>query len=77
MPLLLLTFGELPVGYLVHPLNMRTSPCSLKFRAILHDENLYPDPFEFRPERFLKDGYISFEQQPDPILTGAFGYGRR
>jgi cytochrome P450 len=44
------------------------------FRAILHDPETYPDPEEFRPERFLnKDG--SF--QDDPTLTLAFGAGKR
>ncbi|KAF9481679.1 cytochrome P450 [Pholiota conissans] len=45
--------------------------------AILHDEELYPEPHRFNPERFLKDGAINFELQPDPVLTGGFGYGRR
>ncbi|KJA26070.1 hypothetical protein HYPSUDRAFT_36932 [Hypholoma sublateritium FD-334 SS-4] len=45
--------------------------------AILHDERLYPEPFKFDPNRFLKDGVVSFAQQPDPLLTGSFGYGRR
>ena len=44
-------------------------------RAILHDERLYQNPFEFRPERFLKDGKID----PDVFdpQRAAFGYGRR
>ena len=44
-------------------------------RAILHDERLYHNPFEFRPERFLKDGKID----PDVLdpQRAAFGYGRR
>lgn len=44
-------------------------------RAILHDERLYQDPFEFRPERFLKDGKID----PDVVdpQRAAFGHGRR
>lgn len=44
------------------------------FRAILNDERLYPDPHEFKPERFLKDGKL------DPSVTdpdAAFGFGRR
>jgi cytochrome P450 len=44
------------------------------FRAILHDPETYPDPEEFRPERFLnKDGSV----RDDPILTLAFGAGKR
>lgn len=44
------------------------------FRAILHDPEVYPNPEEFRPERFLKpDGGI----QDDPTLSLAFGSGRR
>ncbi|KAF9468084.1 cytochrome P450 [Collybia nuda] len=43
--------------------------------AILHDENAYPEPFAFKPERFLGDN----EKQlpPDPAIVGAFGFGRR
>ncbi|CAA7258706.1 unnamed protein product [Cyclocybe aegerita] len=46
--------------------------------AILHDETMYPEPFDFQPERFLqskdggKDGVC-----PDPFIMGAFGFGRR
>ncbi|KZP22542.1 cytochrome P450 [Athelia psychrophila] len=43
--------------------------------AILHDENTYPDPFSFKPERFMKDGQLDPTVQ-DPALV-AFGYGRR
>ncbi|KAF9479692.1 cytochrome P450 [Pholiota conissans] len=45
--------------------------------AILHDETVYPDPFRFDPERFLRNGVINFDDQPDPTIAGAFGYGRR
>ena len=44
-------------------------------RAIAHDEKLYPDPDQFLPERFLKQE--GKKQQLDPILGGAFGFGRR
>ncbi|KAF9560815.1 cytochrome P450, partial [Agrocybe pediades] len=44
--------------------------------AILHDEEIYPEPFRFNPERFLKDGKLVFDQ-PDPTTIGAFGFGRR
>ncbi|KZP17553.1 cytochrome P450 [Athelia psychrophila] len=43
--------------------------------AILHDEDTYPDPFSFNPERFMKEGKLDPTVQ-DPALA-AFGYGRR
>ena len=44
------------------------------FRAILHDPKIYPDPEEFKPERFLnEDGSI----RDDPALSLAFGVGKR
>ncbi|KAF7327105.1 Cytochrome P450 [Mycena kentingensis (nom. inval.)] len=43
--------------------------------AILHNEETYPDPDAFKPERWLRaDGTLNPEI-PDPIQ--AFGYGRR
>ena len=43
--------------------------------GMLHDENMYPDPFVFRPERFLESDKNS--QEPDPADTGVFVFGRR
>ena len=44
------------------------------FRAILHDPEMYPDPEEFKPERFLnEDGTV----RDDPALSLAFGVGKR
>ena len=40
-----------------------------------HDEDEYPDPFAFTPERFLKDGQLN-PNICDPALI-AFGFGRR
>ena len=45
-----------------------------RFRAILHDPDTYPEPEEFKPERFLNnDGSV----RDDPTLSIAFGVGRR
>jgi cytochrome P450 len=43
-------------------------------RAILHDPEIYPDPEEFKPERFLnEDGSV----RDDPTLSLVFGVGKR
>ena len=43
-------------------------------RAILRDPVRYPEPDSFRPERFLdSDGSL----RDDPVLTTAFGFGKR
>ena len=45
-----------------------------RFRAILHNPDLYPDPGKFKPERFLnEDGSV----RDDPTLALAFGIGKR
>jgi cytochrome P450 len=41
----------------------------------LHNEAVYPDPFSFKPERFMKDGKLNLDIK-DPA-TAAFGFGRR
>ncbi|KAF8877181.1 cytochrome P450 [Infundibulicybe gibba] len=43
--------------------------------AMLHDEKVYPDPFSFKPERFMKDGKLDPNVR-DPAHA-AFGFGRR
>ncbi|KAJ2928661.1 hypothetical protein H1R20_g8457, partial [Candolleomyces eurysporus] len=43
--------------------------------AITHDPNIFDRPFEFIPERYLKDGKID-PSVPDPDIA-AFGHGRR
>ena len=44
------------------------------FRAVLHNPEIYPDPEEFKPERFLdKDGRF----REDPRTSLAFGAGKR
>jgi len=41
----------------------------------LHDPEKYPEPLEFKPERFLKDAVIDPSVQ-DPN-SAAFGVGRQ
>ncbi|KAJ7496460.1 cytochrome P450 [Mycena latifolia] len=41
--------------------------------AILNDEDVYPDPHTFKPQRFLGDEYPTVQ---DPEMA-AFGFGRR
>ena len=63
--------GHLP------PLNIELSSfLKLSFnRAMLNDERDYPEPHEFRPERFLKNGKLNSSVR-DPMDI-AFGFGRR
>ena len=52
------------------PLNV----CLRCSRAILHDPEMYPEPEEFKPERFFnEDGTV----RDDPTLSLAFGVGKR
>ena len=44
-------------------------------RAMLNDERDYPEPREFKPERFLKNGKLDSSVR-DPMDI-AFGFGRR
>ena len=48
---------------------------TLLHRAMLNDERDYPEPHEFRPERFLKNGRLDSSVR-DPMDI-AFGFGRR
>ncbi|KAG6843347.1 hypothetical protein H0H87_005586, partial [Tephrocybe sp. NHM501043] len=41
--------------------------------AMLHDENIYPNPFDFNPDRFMKDGKLD-PNAKDP-MHAAFGFG--
>jgi cytochrome P450 len=45
--------------------------------AIHHDETIYPDPFAFRPKRFLRED--GEKLRPELLNEGhySFGYGRR
>src|SRR6266403_3719299 len=58
----------------VEKLTIRMSIRENVFRAILHDPELYPNPEEFKPERFLnQDGSV----RDDPTLSLVFGVGKR
>lgn len=63
---------------MVHPKSLETTFCVLIVtfeRAILHEEEFYPEPFRFNPDRFIKDGALNKDVlHPD---VAAFGYGRR
>ena len=45
------------------------------YRAMLNDERDYPEPYIFKPERFLKDGKLNRSVR-DPMKI-VFGFGRR
>ncbi|TDL21759.1 cytochrome P450 [Rickenella mellea] len=52
---------ELPAGSLV----------LVNIWSILHDEKLFPDPFDFKPDRFIDNPVAS------KAVSAAFGFGRR
>ena len=60
--------------YLVGKLFQNTGDDLIFYRAIFHDPSTYPEPNVFKPERFLNpDGSL----RDDPLLSSAFGYGKR
>jgi hypothetical protein len=44
-------------------------------RAMLHDQTIYPDPFTFNPDRFMKNGHLNPDVRDPGHAT--FGFGRR
>ena len=59
---------------MVRRLSINLNPYLRRFRAVLHDPETYPNPEEFKPERFLnEDGSV----RDDPALSLAFGVGKR
>ena len=53
-----------------------TKNLSFGYRAILHDENVYPDPLSFKPERFLT-GTGELNPSVQNPFEACFGFGRR
>ncbi|KAK7052994.1 hypothetical protein VNI00_004315 [Paramarasmius palmivorus] len=45
--------------------------------AILHDENMYPEPYDFKPERYFKPGTNEFNETIQSPTFAVFGFGRR
>jgi len=41
----------------------------------MHDPDVFDDPFEFKPERYIKDGKINPNMLDADAAT--FGFGRR
>ena len=64
--------GKYLVNHLIYAHSFISYPFS---RSILHDENTYPDPFKFDPERYLNQDK-PIDRLSDPSLL-AFGFGRR
>ncbi|KAF8168214.1 cytochrome P450 [Crassisporium funariophilum] len=61
-------------GYLI-PKGVTITVNAWYVLGILHDPELYPDPFQFKPERFVEEE--GKPTCPDPTTVGAFGFGRR
>lgn len=64
-------------GYLI-PKGSRILPMDYSF---LHNETKYPDPWNFRPERWLEPGWPSYQeplsQYPTIMGMSSFGWGQR
>ena len=46
--------------------------------AVLHDPSIFPDPFKFKPERWLDaDGKLLIDSKAPIPTKCAFGFGRR
>ena len=68
--------GTIVIGnaWLVRSVNP-ISVLNFSFRSILNDRNVFDNPREFQPERYLKDGKLNPDMR-DPDCA-AFGFGRR
>ena len=64
----------LEIHGIILPYNLKSILPNFFSRAMTHNKEDYPEPFEFRPERFLQDGKLNPNVR-DP--GAAFGFGRR
>ncbi|KAJ3568619.1 hypothetical protein NP233_g5596 [Leucocoprinus birnbaumii] len=45
--------------------------------AMLYDDDVFPNPSEFKPERFIGEDGRMRDDMPDPEIVVTFGFGRR
>jgi cytochrome P450 len=61
--------------WLVFPVRQRVLNSFCVYRSMTRDEEAYPDPESFKPERFIKNGALNKDiRDPRNII---FGFGRR
>ncbi|KAI0752766.1 cytochrome P450 [Daedaleopsis nitida] len=65
----------IPKGTVLMPNIWQRGGANSSNRACMHDPDVYKDPDEFRPERFIKDGRLDATVR-DPSKF-VFGFGRR
>lgn len=44
---------------------------------MFHDEQIFPNPDNYDPDHFIKDGVLRKDIQVDPESMATFGFGRR
>jgi len=44
---------------------------------MFHDETVFPKPYKFDPERFIRENGTLRQDLLNPEFEGSFGFGRR